>query len=477
MKIKFLFLMVVFASTFFVHAQTEENKVAIGLHFGKTEYSGDLGNGILKFDQPFKFLGGISLSTYVSPSFDLGLQANLGTFGYGKETDFANFGGLKSDAFLFLHYKLNNGYLLSKESKLSPFLAVGLGLSDYYNDNTSYSIKTFPTDLVAPLGAGLKYMINEKVGLEYKFLYFFTNHDQHDYVHPYQSTNDRFAEHTLGLTMNICGERKAKDSDGDGVPDKIDKCPNTPAGVQVDAFGCPIDSDGDGVADYLDKCPNTPTGVKVDTNGCPIDTDKDGVPDYLDKCPNTPTGVKVDANGCPVDSDGDGVPDYLDKCPDTPAGVKVNASGCPVDSDGDGVPDYLDKCPDTPIGVKVDANGCPEATSPVFTININSVLFDTNKADIKTEYRTQLDALALTMKQFPNAKIQIDGHTDNTGDEKLNMGLSVRRADAVKAYLTRKGVSASRISTSGFGESKPVSDNDTEEGKAKNRRAEIKPAQ
>jgi len=92
--------------------------------------------------------------------------------------------------------------------------------------------------------------------------------------------------------------------------------------------GEPLDSDGDGVPDHLDKCPNTPRGVKVDADGCPVDTDGDGVPDYLDKCPGTPAGVKVDAVGCPVDTDGDGVPDYLDKCPGTPAGATVNHQGC-----------------------------------------------------------------------------------------------------------------------------------------------------
>src|SRR6185437_751734 len=100
-----------------------------------------------------------------------------------------------------------------------------------------------------------------------------------------------------------------------------------------------FDSDGDGVPDRLDKCPGTPSGVKVDANGCPLDTDGDGIPDYLDKCPD----VKGTAayNGCPepapdMDSDGDGVPDRLDKCPNTPPGTKVDATGCPLDTDGDG---------------------------------------------------------------------------------------------------------------------------------------------
>ena len=153
---------------------------------------------------------------------------------------------------------------------------------------------------------------------------------------------------------------KPKDSDKDGVPDRLDKCPGTPFGVKVDKNGCPFDADGDGVPDYLDKCPNTPAGVQVDSVGCPLDTDGDGVPDYLDKCPNTPDGVSVDSVGCPLDSDKDGVPDYLDKCPNTPAGIQVDSVGCPLDSDGDGVPDYLDLCPGTPPQAKgyVDKNGC-----------------------------------------------------------------------------------------------------------------------
>ncbi|MFI5206858.1 MAG: OmpA family protein [Gemmatimonadales bacterium] len=161
-----------------------------------------------------------------------------------------------------------------------------------------------------------------------------------------------------------------RDSDHDGVYDGIDRCPNTPPNTPVDQYGCPRDSDGDGVPDNLDKCPNTPRGTPVypighPQAGCPVDSDGDGVPDNLDRCPNTPHGVRVDANGCPLDSDGDGVPDYLDKCPNTPANARPvypighPQAGCPMDSDGDGVPDYLDRCPNTAPGTRVDANGCP----------------------------------------------------------------------------------------------------------------------
>lgn len=158
---------------------------------------------------------------------------------------------------------------------------------------------------------------------------------------------------------------KPKDTDHDGVVDRLDKCPDTPKNIKVDKKGCPIDTDGDGVPDYLDTCPNTPKAAfgMVDASGCPLDTDGDGVPDYLDKCPDTPAASKalVDSVGCSLDTDKDGVPDYLDKCPGTPAGIKVDSVGCSSDMDKDGVPDYLDLCPDTPVAARgmVDKNGCP----------------------------------------------------------------------------------------------------------------------
>ncbi len=267
------------------------------------------------------------------------------------------------------------------------------------------------------------------------------------------------------------------DSDRDGVADYMDKCPNTPAGAKVDAAGCPIDSDKDGVADYMDKCPNTPAGVKVDATGCPIDSDKDGVADYLDKCPNTPAGFKVDATGCPVDvdSDKDGVPDRLDKCPNTPAGVKVDVSGCPLDSDNDGVADYLDKCPNTPAGTKVDANGCQVLfEAGKKNLTLQGVNFDNAKATLLAESGSSLDAVAASLVANPDVKIAVEGFTDNRGAAAANRRLSQARANAVREYLIGKGVDASRISAKGFGPARPAAPNTTDAGRAQNRRVEIR---
>jgi len=230
----------------------------------------------------------------------------------------------------------------------------------------------------------------------------------------------------------------------------------------------PNDSDGDGVYDDMDKCPGTPVGVKVDMSGCPLDSDGDGVYDDQDKCPGTPKGVKVDRSGCPLDSDGDGVYDDKDECPDTPKGVKVDQKGCPVvhDSDGDGVPDDMDKCPQTPKGATVNEFGCWVC---------KGLNFDFNKWDIKPKYHPCLDEVATYLKSRSDLSVEIQGHTDNIGSQEYNQRLSEKRALAVMNYFVSKGIAEQRLSVKGFGFSKPVATNKTEEGRAKNRRVELKP--
>jgi OOP family OmpA-OmpF porin len=263
-----------------------------------------------------------------------------------------------------------------------------------------------------------------------------------------------------------------RDSDGDGVPDDIDICPDTPGGLAVDEFGCPVDSDMDGVPDYLDKCPGTPRNVKVDNDGCPVDSDNDGVPDYRDLCPGTPKGVRVDEFGCPVDSDNDGVPDYLDKCPNTPPGVQVDASGCPKDSDGDGVPDFMDECPNTPSGVEVDERGCAKVSKQI--IMKGDANFEFGTAKLLPSSYSVLNNLALTMKDNLKTRWRIEGYTDAIGSDAYNLELSRKRAEAVANYLTNLGIDRNRLEILPMGKSKPVATNETPEGRAMNRRVEIK---
>ncbi|MGH7730043.1 MAG: thrombospondin type 3 repeat-containing protein, partial [Candidatus Eiseniibacteriota bacterium] len=164
---------------------------------------------------------------------------------------------------------------------------------------------------------------------------------------------------TIGAGLTVALGATPRDTDGDGVPDKRDKCPDTPKGARVDANGCPLDGDGDQVFDGIDQCEGTPKGCTVDAKGCPTDADGDGVCDGVDTCPDTPKGATVDAAGCPKDGDGDAVLDGLDQCADTPKGCTVDDKGCPADGDRDGVCDGRDRCPDTTPGLKVDGEGCP----------------------------------------------------------------------------------------------------------------------
>jgi outer membrane protein OmpA-like peptidoglycan-associated protein len=279
----------------------------------------------------------------------------------------------------------------------------------------------------------------------------------------------------VGATVDARG--CPSDSDGDKVYDGLDACPNTPRGAEVDARGCPKDSDGDGVYDGIDKCPSTPRGAIVDATGCPIDSDHDGVPDGIDKCPNTPAGAIVDPTGCPIDSDHDGVPDGIDKCPNTPAGTEVDTAGCQraSDSDGDGVDDTKDKCPGTAPGTRVDAAGCPilfnEAKTPVV---LRGVTFEPGRSALKADSYTILDIVAASLVANPDIKIEIAGHTDNTGSAATNTRLSQARADAVRAYLASKGVPPQRMVAKGYGPAQPVAPNTSAAGRAQNRRVELR---
>jgi OOP family OmpA-OmpF porin len=183
----------------------------------------------------------------------------------------------------------------------------------------------------------------------------------------------------------------------------------------------------------------------------------------------------VDAAGCPVDSDGDGVADGLDKCPDTPQGAAVDAKGCPKDSDGDGVFDGVDKCPDTPAGAKVDAKGCTvlfEAGRE--TLVLRGVNFETDSADLTPASRTILDSVAASLKEWSEVRVEVAGHTDSVGADSYNQQLSQRRAESVRVYLASKGVDMSRMTARGYGETNPVADNKTKEGRGQNRRVELR---
>lgn len=261
------------------------------------------------------------------------------------------------------------------------------------------------------------------------------------------------------------------DDDKDGVPNGRDKCPSTPQGEKVTPFGCPYDLDFDGLYDYEDKCPSEP-GPKENV-GCPYgDKDNDGVKDNIDKCPDNPGPLKY--AGCP-DTDGDGLTDITDACP-TVAGVR-EYNGCPPakkDADKDGVYDHEDLCPTTP-GVKAN-RGCPEIKEEekaALRKAFNNLLFETGKDVIKNSSFASLNELAKVLKNNPQARLHLEGHTDDVGEEDANQSLSENRAIAVRKYLAEQGISDLRITTSGYGESRPVAGNVDEKGRSLNRRVEM----
>ncbi|MES9843099.1 MAG: OmpA family protein [Candidatus Sedimenticola sp. PURPLELP] len=172
------------------------------------------------------------------------------------------------------------------------------------------------------------------------------------------------------------------------------------------------------------------------------------------------------------DADGDGVVDSKDQCPNTPAGAPVDARGCALDSDGDGVKDYKDKCPGTRKGAKVDMNGCEIIDS--ITIDLTSDEFDFDSAKLKPAMQSALnDVAARVNASAGDESLMIVGHTDSVGRDAYNQGLSERRAQSVADYLAGQGISASKMSTMGKGETSPIADNGSAEGRAKNRRVEI----
>lgn len=268
---------------------------------------------------------------------------------------------------------------------------------------------------------------------------------------------------------------RLKDMDRDGVLDMFDNCPNTPAGLPVDTCGCPLDTDGDGVYDYLDRCGDTPKGVLVDTCGCPLDTDGDGVPDHIDQCPYTPKNTPVDNHGCPFDADGDGVADHLDKCPNTPEGVKVDQDGCPFDTDGDGIPDYLDMCPTIP---GVEANqGCPEVSERARKAFKNAeygIQFEPGTANLVRSTCHYIDKIISIMREYPNYRLVVNGHTDATGSMAVNLKISKRRAMAIVDYMVERGIYPSRLKSFGHGGTQPIGDNKTLNGRKLNNRIEFK---
>jgi OOP family OmpA-OmpF porin len=284
------------------------------------------------------------------------------------------------------------------------------------------------------------------------------------------------------------GSNGCPDRDHDGVPDAQDECPNAGPGSVPDPAhpGCPRDSDHDGVPDAEDQCPGDPTRGQADASrpGCPRDSDHDGVPDAEDACPGEAPGAHPDLAraGCPqADSDHDGVPDAEDACPGDAPGAHADPKrpGCPIDdADHDGVPDAEDACPKDPGVGNSDprSNGCPQLSSllPGDVLRLHSVHFETNKWTLLPESNPILDEVTKLLQEHKEiGEVIIEGHADDRGSPQWNLRLSRHRAQAVVDYLIKKGVRAGRLRAVGLGDTKPLDSERNDEARAKNRRVEV----
>jgi OmpA-OmpF porin, OOP family len=295
--------------------------------------------------------------------------------------------------------------------------------------------------------------------------------------------------------IGIVFEPNVGDRDGDGIKDDLDKCPDAPEdfdGFQ-DEDGCPDpDNDHDGILDVDDKCPDIPenfNGVQ-DEDGCPEgdinDRDGDHIPDDVDKCPDDPEDYDgfQDEDGCPdPDNDGDKILDVDDLCPNEPEDYDgfEDADGCPdLDNDKDRIPDKDDKCPNEPEtynGVE-DEDGCPDrgVTARVTDgiLILKPINFEYDQAVIKKDSYYILDAMVATMNGYPDiALIEVQGHTDERGDDAYNLELSERRAAACVAYLVAHGVAARRLTSQGYGETQPIDKRHNEAAWTTNRRVDF----
>jgi len=443
-KLNQLLLAVIVIVTLTANAQDKNNPwlVKLGVNAvdfyptGQIDYdyiSDKVGEGYFDFTHynAAYVISDLRVARYLGDKFSL-----VGSFKVNKITSL----GEKDVNYSFLNPNLDVKYSICKEDKkFQPYIFAGggytwLGKEDGANLNG---------------GLGLEYWVSDNVGL----------YIESAYHHVFDANVLPYLQHGLGIAVKFGGT----DTDGDGIFDKDDACPQVKGLAQFN--GCP-DSDGDGIIDSKDACPNE--AGKVEFNGCP-DRDGDGIMDKDDACPDV-AGIAA-LNGCP-DADGDGVTDAKDKCPNV-AGPAANY-GCPYpDTDKDGVLDKDDACPE--VAGPASNKGCPEVTEEV-QAKLNEyakvIYFDTGKATFKPETIETLNKVVAILVKYPTAEFDVEGHTDSVGSAKSNMDLSQRRAVAVVEYLVAHGVKA-KLNAKGYGETRPIASNKTRAGRAKNRRVEI----
>ncbi|MEP1152678.1 MAG: OmpA family protein [Balneola sp.] len=484
MKFKILSLLFLFVGTlsFNADAQDSDSKTWLSFNVGNHQYDGDFDNEMLFFKVNEDVSGGFGIHQYLSNSFDLNYLFNVGSL--DSDEIAPGFRKLFLNNNLTLNFNFANGIIFKEDALFQPFIGSGFGGTYFLGEQESIEDELY---WQVPIVAGFDIPLSEGATLELKATY---NRTFSDDIDANTTIDDRdhddFMIVSAGLKFRLSG---AKDSDNDGVKDKEDACINIPGTVATN--GCP-DDDGDGLINSQDLCPNT--AGSPSNRGC-ADSDGDTIVDFEDACPNVAGSPEF--KGC-SDKDGDKIPDGEDVCPDVKGssttegcpdddgdGIKNSVDLCPAfagssefggcpDSDKDGIVDKEDDCP-TLAGIKPN-KGCPEVTAEVkqkMDVIFSNLLFATNSANIDPTSLDDLDELVNIMKDDEDLRLSIEGHTDSRGNNDYNLELSKLRAEAVKQYLVNGGVSADRIGAIGYGETRPLTTNDTAQGRLKNRRVEL----
>lgn len=441
------------------------------------------GGDVLRFDAGTLYGGGIGFRLGERWSFyaDYGrvkmshdtTKASSGTFGdvtWGTPVDasMTRIGGMLYRQFL------------SPESRFNWSLGVGGGgaiwkYSDPHADTTykvlgkrGQMVDFGASELYLSLGTKLMCRIADRVSLQLSGQGDYLTGGGAEFNPVIDEARDRWLwSSTLSLHIHFGSVHKREVWPSDSAW-------QAPATPKVKTTAPRVDADNDGVPDDIDRCPGTPRGAVVDVTGCPIDSDRDGVADGLDDCPGTPAAARgmIDVDGCPVDADFDGVADYLDSCLGTPTGAAVDNKGCPIDSDKDGVPDGLDDCPNSLPGVAVDKRGCLDMTMFAKPM-VLYIDYDPGGFDVDPKNKGRLEQLARVLAFVPDLKLEINCYTDDIGTDADNKALSEKRARRIQEYLVVYGVAKDRMTAIGRGETNFVASNQTADGRAKNRRAEI----
>jgi len=478
-------------------AQSEsENRVMKSYFYlqpnvGVSQYYGDL-NVKDYWNQHPKFAFGAAFGYQYCPVFGLRTQfvkTNL----YSERSD-QNIKLISNlwDGALNLTININEIFASYNDKRfLNFYLFSGAGISSFKSkieDITTSVVTNEHTDrqysFFLPIGAGAAIRVSNmlSINLEYGDRTIFDG-ARLDFTDAGKENNDHYSYASAGLQINF----GVKDTDGDGVRDKDDLCPETfgkykLAGCpdkdnddiadkddacpdlagKAEFKGCP-DTDDDGIIDSEDACPNT--FGKKELQGCP-DKDDDGIADKDDKCPNV-AGIKELA-GCP-DRDGDGIADNEDACPDIKG--QIQFAGC-QDTDGDGISDNKDNCPEI-AGVAAN-NGCPETLKEPEILLQKTIFFDSDKSVVLNKSIPDLNEIVSFIHANPDVTISVTGYADERESDVYNLRLSEKRSDFVISYLTKKGINTSKIEKLFFGKNDPVADNSTPEGRALNRRVEIK---